>query len=672
MSVDSQQPYIVPLHAINIHQQALPFDMFNKFKNIKSKRNQNASSSSNNKTTQSKQNTQQNQPNPYARVQSITKSHSQHSIPVSSPPPNTNSMGLPQPSPHHAPLHHHHMHHHIQTNTVHKHNGNHGLPKPHRYNPPPPQQKMNGYYSPPLQPHNGNNKYHGNHHGTTRHPSPPNGTYQQGNPTQPSPSSISPPSDIHSVSYSITSLSTQPHRASVTSISSQNISHLVPSQSPSSSANSMMNDVQQAYNYPIHQVAPSVSSSIHNISESINNTKRRKHKKVVYNFKKEKFKIWEYYRPVKLLGVGAYAVVIEAKDTRFNGRHVAIKKNKNVFAELSDAKRILREIKLLMTFSHDDVIKLNDVIPPDESEKDTFSDVYLVMPRMETTLKRIIKSDQKLENRHYLFFVYQILRGLKYIHSAGVVHRDLKPENILVNGKNCNVKISDFGLARGVAEGSNLTEYVITRWYRAPEVMVCAKQYDVAVDVWAVGCIFAELLLRRELFPGNNHFEQLSLIFSILGTPFAHELDWITSQDARDWVTQLRYQPGHDLRKIFKNGKPEAIDLIQHMLQINPRKRIHVTEALSHPYFAKLHHPKSEKTINRNEFNQYTKKNFDVIQSEYNSIFGVRHLMYQTLANFDPYLKKIKRSRLIKTERGSIARHNDKKSLIYKHPPESC
>eukprot|EP01084_Bolivina_argentea_P114203 203368_1 len=202
--------------------------------------------------------------------------------------------------------------------------------------------------------------------------------------------------------------------------------------------------------------------------------------------------------------------------------------------------------------------------------------------------------------------------------------------------------------------------------------MVCAKNYNEQVDVWAVGCIFAELLLRRELFPGNNHFEQLSLIFSILGTPFKHELDWITSIDAKEWVYQLQYQPGHDLRKIFKNGKPEAIDLIKQMLEINPNKRIKVIQALSHPYFSKLHHAKSEKIIDMNKFKKYTQKNFDNIEKEYNSIFGIRHLMFQTLSNFDPYMKKYhKRSRLVKTDR--VYKGNKPKQPLQppNPPPES-
>lgn len=192
------------------------------------------------------------------------------------------------------------------------------------------------------------------------------------------------------------------------------------------------------------------------------------------------------------------------------------------------------------------------------------------------------------------------------------------------------------------------------------------------MDVWAVGCIFAELLLRKELFPGNNHFEQLSLIFSILGTPMRHELGWITSDDAKEWVNQLEYQDGHDLRKIFKNGQPEAIDLIKQMLEINPSKRIKVIEALSHPYFAKLHHPKSEKVVDKQMFNEYTKNNFDTFDDGNNTLFGIRHLMFDTLTHFDPYWKKKKRGkqRLVKTDR--VSNHKSNYRAPPGQPPESC
>merc|ERR1719334_1273961 len=204
---------------------------------------------------------------------------------------------------------------------------------------------------------------------------------------------------------------------------------------------------------------------------------------------------------------------------------------------MNDAKRILREIKLMMHFDHDDVVGLIGVIPPEEHELDTYNDVYLVMLRMETTLAKVITSKQKLTERHFQFFVYQMLRGLKYIHSAGVIHRDLKPENILINGYDCNLKITDFGLARGVfKDEQNLTEYVVTRWYRAPEVMCSARQYDEKVDEWSVGCIFVELLLRKPLFPGKNHIEQLQRIFEVLGTPPRNTMDWIKSPEAKQWV----------------------------------------------------------------------------------------------------------------------------------------
>merc|ERR1719192_222890 len=302
----------------------------------------------------------------------------------------------------------------------------------------------------------------------------------------------------------------------------------------------------------------------------------KKRKRVAYRIKGETFILYDFYTPTRILGHGAYASVCEAINKR-TGKSVAIKKNKGVFQELSDAKRILREIKLLMHFNHDDIVDLLGVIPPNDDERESFDDVYLIISIMQTTLAKVIKSKQKLTDRHYQFFTYQMLRGLKYIHSAGVIHRDLKPENILINGADCNLKITDFGLARGVYRSAReeakendmeLTEYVVTRWYRAPEVMCSARKYDEAVDIWSVGCIFAELLLRKPLFPGGNHIEQLKIIFAVLGTPEKDSLEWIKTPEAKQWVQRMPPSKGRNLSKIFSNASESALDLLQKMLEL--------------------------------------------------------------------------------------------------------
>ena len=130
-----------------------------------------------------------------------------------------------------------------------------------------------------------------------------------------------------------------------------------------------------------------------------------------------------------------------------------------------------------------------------------FEELYIVLDYMDTDLHKIIYSSNVITDEHIQYFIYQILRGLKYIHSANVIHRDLKPSNILVNS-NCHLKICDFGLARGYQEADYLTEYVVTRWYRAPEIMCSSDAYDYKIDVWATGCILAELLMRNPIFPG--------------------------------------------------------------------------------------------------------------------------------------------------------------------------
>lgn len=175
---------------------------------------------------------------------------------------------------------------------------------------------------------------------------------------------------------------------------------------------------------------------------------------------------------------------------------------------------------MLKHFNHENIIALRDMLKPETFE--TFDDVYLVTELLDTDLHQIISSPQPLSLDHIQYFVYQILRGLKYVHSASVMHRDLKPSNLLLNG-NCDLKICDFGLARGAnlddSQSGFMTEYVATRWYRAPEIMLSWKEYTNKIDVWSVGCIMAELFGRKPLFAGRDYMHQLHLIIDILGTP---------------------------------------------------------------------------------------------------------------------------------------------------------
>ncbi len=220
---------------------------------------------------------------------------------------------------------------------------------------------------------------------------------------------------------------------------------------------------------------------------------------------------------------------------------------------------------------------------------------------METDLHRIVHSRQPLTIDHVQYFIYQILRGLKFIHSANVLHRDLKPSNLLLNS-NCDLKICDFGLARGVEDEQSgiMTEYVVTRWYRAPEIMLVCQEYTKAIDVWSVGCIFAELLARAPLFPGEDYIAQLRLICDKLGRPDDSDLDFVTSERARRFITSLPQKPPQPLKECFPNFAEEtdALDLLQKMLEFHPDRRITIEKALQHPFLLSLHNPEDEPVSN--------------------------------------------------------------------------
>lgn len=230
---------------------------------------------------------------------------------------------------------------------------------------------------------------------------------------------------------------------------------------------------------------------------------------------KHTFTIDTRYSMIRVVGSGAYGVVISSKDEKTD-ENVAIKMVPKAFNDEIDAKRILREIKLLRHLKHENIISIVDMMPPTARHLEDFHDVYIVADLMETDLHRIIYSKQKLSIDHAQYFIYQVLRGLKYIHSADVIHRDLKPSNLLVNS-NCDLKICDFGLARGINEAGVdgktgtmlLTEYVVTRWYRAPEIMLACHEYSKPIDIWSVGCIFGELIQRKPYFPGDDYIDQV-------------------------------------------------------------------------------------------------------------------------------------------------------------------
>ncbi|KAL5713313.1 mitogen-activated protein kinase [Ranunculus cassubicifolius] len=302
------------------------------------------------------------------------------------------------------------------------------------------------------------------------------------------------------------------------------------------------------------------------------------------------FEIDTKYVPIKPIGRGAYGIVCSSVNRETNEK-VAIKKIHNVFENRVDALRTLRELKLLRHLRHDNIIALKDVMVP--IHKTSFKDVYLVYELMDTDLHQIIKSSQELSNDHCQYFLFQLLRGLKYLHSANILHRDLKPGNLLVNA-NCDLKICDFGLARtSSGKGQFMTEYVVTRWYRAPELLLCCDNYGTSIDVWSVGCIFAELLGRKPIFPGTECLNQLKLIINVLGSQSESNLEFIDNPKARKYIKTLPYSHGAPFTRLYPKANPLAIDLLQKMLVFDPSKRISVTEALQHPYMSALYDPNS-------------------------------------------------------------------------------
>eukprot|EP01041_Mallomonas_annulata_P007591 gene7591-15554_t len=293
----------------------------------------------------------------------------------------------------------------------------------------------------------------------------------------------------------------------------------------------------------------------------------------------------------KLLGTGSYGAVVKAYD-RLSHRHVAIKRIPFV-EEHVDAIRITREIRLLHALRCDNVITLFDVELSQTS-------LYIISEVCETDLHQSIQTSKKnlkpWEPSEYLYVMYQVLNAISFMHSAGVLHRDIKPANILL-GANLTVKICDFGLARVLETGANeafieadipnLTEYVVSRWYRAPEIVLVPGRYGKAQDVWATACTFAEMIRKEPLFPGTTLVDQLQVIVDVLGKPTVEDLDFEMKDRVRQYVNGLQSKQTGLSNCITGsvNIHSDLLDLIQKMLVYNPNTRITTAQACELPMF---------------------------------------------------------------------------------------
>uniref|UniRef100_A0A0D3F0D1 mitogen-activated protein kinase n=2 Tax=Oryza TaxID=4527 RepID=A0A0D3F0D1_9ORYZ len=339
------------------------------------------------------------------------------------------------------------------------------------------------------------------------------------------------------------------------------------------------------------------------------------------------------YQIQEVVGKGSYGVVAAAVDTH-TGERVAIKKINDVFEHVSDAIRILREIKVLRLLRHPDIVAIKHImLPPTRRE---FRDIYVVFELMESDLHQVIEANHDLSPEHHRFFLYQLLCALKYIHSANVFHRDLKPKNILANS-DCKLKICDFGLARVAFNDSPSTifwtDYVATRWYRAPEL--CGSffsKYTPAIDIWSIGCIFAEILTGRPLFPGRNVVHQLDLITDLLGTPSSETLSRIRNENARGYLTGMQRKHPIPFSHKFHNADPLALRLLERLLAFDPKDRPTAEEALADPYFrgiSKLSREPSRLPVSKFEFEFERRK---LTKDD------VREMIYREILEYHPQM----------------------------------
>lgn len=300
------------------------------------------------------------------------------------------------------------------------------------------------------------------------------------------------------------------------------------------------------------------------------------------------------YEISQKLGKGAYGIVWKAVDKRTR-KGCALKKCFDAFRNATDAQRTYREIMYLQELAgHDNIVRLCNII---RAENDR--DIYLVFDYMDTDLHAVIRANI-LEDIHKQYVIYQLLKSLHYMHTAELLHRDIKPSNLLLNS-DCHVKLCDFGLCRSVADlnkpggaAAALTDYVATRWYRAPEILLGSTKYTKGVDMWSLGCILGEMLTGKPIFPGNSTMNQIERILEITGRPSTEDVAAIKSPFAQTMLESVPAMKPKALAELFPTASAEALDLLRVTLQFNPEKRLTAEEALRHPYVSQFHNPADE------------------------------------------------------------------------------
>ncbi|KAJ4950367.1 hypothetical protein NE237_027199 [Protea cynaroides] len=288
--------------------------------------------------------------------------------------------------------------------------------------------------------------------------------------------------------------------------------------------------------------------------------------------------LMDQYEKVEKIGEGTYGVVYKARD-RLTNETIALKKIRLEQEDEGVPSTAIREISLLKEMQHGNIVRLQDVV---HSEKR----LYLVFEYLDLDLKKHMDSCPEFgkDPRLIKTFLYQILRGIAYCHSHRVLHRDLKPQNLLIDRRTNALKLADFGLARAFGiPVRTFTHEVVTLWYRAPEILLGSRHYSTPVDVWSVGCIFAEMVNQRPLFPGDSEIDELFKIFRLLSTP--NEETWPGVTSLPDFKTAFPKWPAKDLATVVPDLEPAGVDLLSKMLCLDPSKRITARNALEHEYF---------------------------------------------------------------------------------------